>query len=226
MATLETYRDKFAESGWRVFERALVEARVRERNLVGVEHILYALTQEQAELFTSLLCSVADNKDAFAMLIELIELRLEASPQHEAAGVRLAVETIELLKRTWKRVRSNVRQRIEAVDLFITLVMDEKSLLRELLGKLLKDPQAEALPVRDLIAVVESASQSRPISQQTYKFLAGEMVRIKSGPFASFTGQVAEVNEQDATLKIAVFIMAREMPVELKFFDVEKLRSE
>jgi transcriptional antiterminator NusG len=59
-----------------------------------------------------------------------------------------------------------------------------------------------------------------------YKFLAGEMVRIKSGPFASFTGKVAEVDEQDATLKIAVFIMAREMPVELRFFDVEKLRSE
>jgi transcription antitermination factor NusG len=227
MANLEKYRDRFAESGWQIFVRAIAGARTRGRNLVGVEHVLYALADERAELFTSLLRSVADNRDAFAMLVELIEQRLAASPKHEGASVRLSVETIELFKRTLKRVRANARQRIEAVDLFITLVMDEKSLLRELLAELLADPDTKSLHVRDLIAVVESASASRrPASQRTYKFLAGEMVRIKNGPFANFKGTIADVNEEAATLQIAIFIMGREQPVELKFFDVEKLRSE
>jgi transcription antitermination factor NusG len=226
MANLETYRDRFAESGWQIFVRAIAEARTRERNLVGVEHVLYALAEERAELFTSLLRSVAANKDAFAMLVELIEKRLAASPKHDGASVRLSVETIELFKRTLKRVRANARQRIEAVDLFITLVMDEKSLLRELLAKLLADPDTKSLHVRDLIAVVESVGASRTASRQTYKFLAGEIVRIKNGPFASFKGTIADVNEEEATLRIAIFIMGREQPVELKFFDVEKLRSE
>ncbi|MBD0327666.1 MAG: KOW motif-containing protein, partial [Pyrinomonadaceae bacterium] len=129
-------------------------------------------------------------------------------------------------KQTLRRVRANGRRRIEADDIFITLVMDEKSLLRELLAKLLADPNTKALHVRDLIAVVESVGASRPASQKTYKFLAGEMVRIKSGPFANFTGTVSDVNDESATLNIAVFIMGREQPVELRFFDVEKLKSE
>lgn len=227
MSTLETYRGKFAESGWRIFERAITEARGREQNLVGVEHVIYALAQEKAELFSSLLRSLADDSKAFELLLEQIEQRIEAAPRHEGAGIRLATEAIALFKRTLKLVRSNVRQRIEATDLFITLLMDEESLLRELLRKLLTDSRVEPKNVRDLMAVVESANAARPyFAQQTYKFLAGEAVRVKSGPFASFTGTVKEVNEEAATLKITVFLMARDMPVELRFFDVEKLQSE
>jgi ATP-dependent Clp protease ATP-binding subunit ClpA len=227
MSALGIYRDKFAESGWRIFERAITEARQRGQNMVGTEHVLYALAQEKAELFNGLMRSLADSSQAFTLLLELIEQRLAAAPKHEGAGVRLATEAIALFKRTLSLVRFNVRKRIEATDLFIVLVMDEESLLRELLRKLLADSRVGPKPVRDLMAVVESANAARPFfAQQTYKFLAGETVRIKSGPFANFAGPIAEVNEDAATLKITVFIMAREQPVELKFFDVEKLKSE
>jgi ATP-dependent Clp protease ATP-binding subunit ClpA len=227
MAKLETYRDRFAESGWEIFERALQEARWREQNYVSVAHTLYALAEEKAELFTGLLQSLADNERAFAMLEELILKRIEAGPKHEGEGVRLGSETIDLFKRTLKRVRANGRQRIEATDLFITLVMDEQSLLRELLRRLLADPEVGPRGVRDLVAVVESALvASRPLMKQKYRFLAGEMVRIKSGPFANFTGTVEEINEDNSTLRIAVFILGREQPVELRFLDVEKLKSE
>ncbi|HYO92402.1 MAG TPA: KOW motif-containing protein [Pyrinomonadaceae bacterium] len=227
MSTLETYRDKFAESGWRIFERAIAEARRREQNRAGVEHVIYALAQEKAELFNSLLGSLADSPKAFERLLELVEQRLDGAPKHEGAGIRLGAEAIALFKSTLKVVRSNGRRRIEATDLFISLVMDEDSLLRELLRKLLADSSIEPKDVRDLMAVVESAKASRPyFAQQTYKFLAGEAVRVRSGPFASFTGTISEVNEEALTLKITVFIMAREQPVELRFFDVEKLQSE
>lgn len=227
MASLEIYRNKFAESGWQIFERALAEARRREQNYVGVEHILYALAQIKADLFTSLLGSLTDSPDAFALLIESIEKSVEASPKYEGAGLRLAPESIELFKRTLSRVRLNARQRIEDTDLFITLLMNEDSRLRELLRLVLAEPRAGAKPVRDLFAIVESLSvASRPFQHQKYKFLAGEMVRIKSGPFASFTGNVEDVDEENSTLKIMVFIFGREQPVELKFLDVEKLKAE
>lgn len=227
MSALEIYRDKFAESGWLIFERAIAEARRREQNLVGTEHVLYALAEERAELFTALLRSLADSSKAFSLLLELIEQRLEAAAKHEGAGIRLGAEAIALFKLARGLARSNVRQRIEATDIFITLVMDEQSLLRELLRKLLADSRVEPKDVHDLMAVVESVNAARPfLSQQTYKFFAGETVRVKNGPFASFTGTIAEVKEESAALKITIFIMAREMPVELKFFDVEKLKSE
>jgi transcriptional antiterminator NusG len=56
-----------------------------------------------------------------------------------------------------------------------------------------------------------------------FSYAIEEVVRIKSGPFASFTGKVEEVNEEKATLKVTVTIFGRATPVELSFLDVEKV---
>jgi transcriptional antiterminator NusG len=50
----------------------------------------------------------------------------------------------------------------------------------------------------------------------------GDTVRIKSGPFTSFTGKVQGVNQAKALLKVMVNIFGRAQPVKLRFLDVEK----
>ena len=52
---------------------------------------------------------------------------------------------------------------------------------------------------------------------------AGETVRVKEGPFADFTGTIAEINEDQLKLKVLVNIFGRETPVELAFAQVAKL---
>jgi transcription antitermination factor NusG len=159
-------------------------------------------------------------------LVELIEERVTNSQKHEGPGIRLATETIGLFKRTLARVRFNGLRRIEATDLFITLVMEEKSVLRELLSKLLALPQAKSKYERDFFAVVESVDAAgNTRKQQKYKYVGGERVRIKSGPFASFTGRVEMVDEDKWVLNVRVSIFGREQPVELRFIDVEKIDS-
>ena len=51
----------------------------------------------------------------------------------------------------------------------------------------------------------------------------GETVRVKEGPFADFSGQIAEINEDQLKLKVLVNIFGRETPVELEFSQVSKL---
>lgn len=74
--------------------------------------------------------------------------------------------------------------------------------------------------VDQIVHNIEVATE-KPKPKFTYE--AGEVVRIKSGPFASFTGKVEEVNEEKATLKVTVTIFGRSTPVELNFLDVEKV---
>ena len=55
------------------------------------------------------------------------------------------------------------------------------------------------------------------------EFEEGDVVRIISGPFADFTGSVAEINVDQSKLKVLVSIFDRETPVELEFAQVAKL---
>ncbi len=54
-------------------------------------------------------------------------------------------------------------------------------------------------------------------------FEVGETVRVREGPFADFSGSIAEINDDQMKLKVLVNIFGRETPVELEFSQVAKL---
>jgi len=51
----------------------------------------------------------------------------------------------------------------------------------------------------------------------------GESVKITDGPFKDFTGTVDEINDDRSTLRVMVTIFGRATPVELDFYQVEKV---
>ena len=67
--------------------------------------------------------------------------------------------------------------------------------------------------------VQEGAEKPRP----KVLFETGEAVRVKEGPFADFSGEIVEINEDQLKLKVLVNIFGRETPVELEFSQVAKL---
>lgn len=53
------------------------------------------------------------------------------------------------------------------------------------------------------------------------EYKSGDRVRIKSGPFASFTGEVREVSPDGAAVKVEVEVFGRGTPLELSRDEVE-----
>jgi transcriptional antiterminator NusG len=57
-------------------------------------------------------------------------------------------------------------------------------------------------------------------------FRLGDMIRIKAGPFAAFTGRIDGINQARMLLKVKVNIYGRAQPTKIKFSEAEKLRFE
>jgi transcriptional antiterminator NusG len=84
------------------------------------------------------------------------------------------------------------------------------------------------LPRRDVEAflVPKGGTDTEPAATRAkprLEYEVGETVRVKEGPFADFSGEVIEINEDQLKLKVLVNIFGRETPVELEFSKVAKL---
>ena len=51
----------------------------------------------------------------------------------------------------------------------------------------------------------------------------GETVRVREGPFADFSGEIVDINEDQLKVKVLVNIFGRETPVELEFSQIARL---
>jgi transcriptional antiterminator NusG len=80
-------------------------------------------------------------------------------------------------------------------------------------------PITEDEAMRILSQVKEGVERPKPM----ISFEIGEKVRVADGPFASFEGQVEEVDEERSRVKVGVLIFGRPTPVELEFGQVEKV---
>jgi transcriptional antiterminator NusG len=72
---------------------------------------------------------------------------------------------------------------------------------------------------------VKEEGKEAPAKQRRARldYEMGETVRVKEGPFADFSGEIIEINEDQMKLKVLVNIFGRETPVELEFSKVAKL---
>lgn len=70
----------------------------------------------------------------------------------------------------------------------------------------------------------EDAPEAAPVVEVTY--VVGDQVRVKSGAFANFTGEVEEVNNDKQKIWLSVSIFGRPTRVEVEFTEVEPAKSD
>lgn len=85
------------------------------------------------------------------------------------------------------------------------------------IDRLLKRGAPEGAPAK---AGQAAGATARPRVSQ---FTIGESVKVISGPLSDFSGEIAEINEDAAKLKVLVSIFGRETPVEVGFDQVKKV---
>ena len=82
------------------------------------------------------------------------------------------------------------------------------------------------LPRKDVEAFLQVKPEGEDAPKRGKPRLEYEMsetVRVKEGPFADFSGEIVEINEDQLKVKVLVNIFGRETPVELEFSQVAKL---
>ena len=77
--------------------------------------------------------------------------------------------------------------------------------------------------VRTFLAAKGDQAEQTARAKPRLEYEVGESVRVKEGPFADFSGEIAEINADHMKLKVLVNIFGRETLVEMDFSQVSKL---
>ena len=79
------------------------------------------------------------------------------------------------------------------------------------------------LPQNEVDNILKRTEETnvKPIPKTVFE--KGEQVRVSEGPFVNFNGTIDEIHPEKGKLKVSVSIFGRATPVELEYWQVEKV---
>jgi len=79
------------------------------------------------------------------------------------------------------------------------------------------------LPQSDVDNILKRTEETASKPTPKIIFEKGEQVRVTEGPFVNFNGTIEEIHPERGKLKVSVSIFGRSTPVELEYWQVEKV---
>ena len=79
------------------------------------------------------------------------------------------------------------------------------------------------LPQNEVDNILKKSKETQVKPSPKIVFEKGEQVRVTEGPFMNFNGTIEEIHPERGKLKVSVSIFGRATPVELEYWQVEKI---
>lgn len=79
------------------------------------------------------------------------------------------------------------------------------------------------LPQNEVDSILKRTEDTQAKPSPKVAFEKGEQIRVTEGPFVNFNGTIEEIHPEKGKLKVSVSIFGRATPVELEYWQVEKI---
>ena len=79
------------------------------------------------------------------------------------------------------------------------------------------------LPQTEVDNILKKTKDTQVKPSPKIVFERGEQVRVTEGPFQNFNGTIDEIHPEKGKIKVSVSIFGRSTPVELEYWQVEKI---
>jgi len=79
------------------------------------------------------------------------------------------------------------------------------------------------LPQEEVDNILRKTKDTQVKPSPKIVFEKGEQVRVTEGPFQNFNGTIDEIHSEKGKIKVSVSIFGRATPVELEYWQVEKI---
>jgi len=155
-----------------------------------------------------------------------LENRLKASPiKGHVLQILIPTEKVSEIRAGKKKISE---RKVFPGYVFIEMELTEESwyLVRNtqgITGFIGPGSRPQALKESEIDNIIRQSEEKKERPIPKIAFEIGESVRIKEGPFVNFNGTIEEVNSVKQKLKAKVSIFGRSTPVELEYWQVEKL---
>jgi transcriptional antiterminator NusG len=79
------------------------------------------------------------------------------------------------------------------------------------------------LAQKEVDSILKKTEETAAKPSPKIVFEKGEQVRVTEGPFLNFNGTIEEIHPEKGKIKVSVSIFGRSTPVELEYWQVEKV---
>lgn len=218
MDAYEKYKEKFNESGYRIFEHAVRETQRREQKYLSIERMISALASQEPDLFSAILHDLAVDPKKFR---EFIEKNVSQTLGHIGESVSVSPQSIDLFKRALDRAKAQGRKAIGSTDLLAALAQDEEGVFIKALHILSSDSKSVKATIDTYVRNREDDFLRENSHTNQHNYAAGQMVRVTSGAYSGFTGRIEDMNADTLILKVLVNVFGRSTAITLHSLNVE-----